>query len=139
MLTVGVTRRAVTSGRASGRGERGRGCGKVRQYEQTCPWSVSSVQSVENHSSSFSFRLFVFVSCALTPASVCSRHAKLVKSGIQRATGDSWSTDDKSPSDKSWNIVRIIGERKLRLRKDRSRESVMKNDAQNAENYLEHN
>lgn len=35
MLTVGVTRRDAT-GRAGGRGDRGRDCGKVRQYEQTC-------------------------------------------------------------------------------------------------------
>jgi len=64
MLTVGVSR-DETSVSANER--------KVRQYEQACRWSVPSVQSVENHSSSRSpfFRLFVFVSCA--PGSAATR------------------------------------------------------------------
>lgn len=69
--------------------ERGRGCGKVRQYEQTCRWSVPPVQSVENHSllaRSLSFRLFVFVSCAPGSATTNPACSKLVKRGFQRTT-----------------------------------------------------
>lgn len=48
--------------------ERGRGCGKVRQYEQTCRWSVprrySPWKIIPPRVRSFSlFRLFVFASC----------------------------------------------------------------------------
>lgn len=48
MLTTGTpTRRDATRRHdVAGRG-RGRGCGKVRQYERVCPWSVLPAESLE--------------------------------------------------------------------------------------------
>jgi len=95
-----ATRRS--GGTGGGRGDRGRGCGKVRQYEQTCRWSVPPVQSVENHSSSLSFRLFVFVSCAPIPGQrVRAGHASSRNGAFRELPATAGARADKSLPDKS--------------------------------------
>lgn len=112
MLTVGVTGRDETRRDVClGERTRSRLCGKVRQYEETCRWSVSPVQSVENHSFfALSFRLFVFVSCA--PGNLRGLRARTLSKHretrlFRERSDDSWSSRAISPEpfDKSYNIV----------------------------------
>lgn len=108
MLTVGVTRRDAT-GRAGGRGDRGRDCGKVRQYEQACRWSVprrySPWKIILLHSPSDS--LFSFPARLLPGSMLRARHAGSRNGAFRELPATAGARTDKSPHDKS-NIVAMI-------------------------------